>query len=242
MDDDLVSLATFQVTLSPADLALLAFLEGRVLPASLGGSPKAEGADLLGDLREQVSRSASSLVDSGMLSVVDGEAYLAPVTRRLVRLLCDSEWAAEGSSLYMDGGAVDFRLSGVGDEGVLVSSYEPAALTLSYRADARLAVTAVFRAMAATDRPAEACPSTVDVESLSHAEVSLRPEWSVRRAHSIAIEGDEAAADRRRVVWIVVGGETFLVEPERQDPVYVSSGHAELDTRLMELAATVVGP
>lgn len=237
----MVPLTPFQATLSPADLALLAFLEGRVLPASLGSGTRSGSADPLGDVRAQVSRSASSLVDSGTLSVVDGEAYVAPATRRLVQLLCDAEWSAEGSSLYVDGGAIDFRLSGVGDEGVLVTCYEPAVLTLSYRPEARLAVAEVFRAMAATDRPVEDGPSIADAEPLGHTEVSQRPEWSARRAHSIAVECDDAVSDGRRVTWIVMGAATFLVEPRREGPGYVPSGHKELDAQLTKLAATLVG-
>ena len=227
--------------LSLSDLTVLAFLEGRVLPESLGSPPLDEGGDLVEVLRTQASRSATSLVDSGTLSIVEGEAFLAPATRRVIQLICDPEWVTEGSSLYVDGGSVDFRLSGVGEEGVLVSCCIPGLVILSYRADARLALASVYLAMAGADRPTGTGPQDVYVEALSHAEVSHRPEWSSRRAHSVAVEAEGVLSDRRAVTWIVVGTETFVVEPTAEGPVYVAAGQVALDERLTELAAAMSG-
>lgn len=234
------------VVLTTRELAVLAFIEGHSIPASLQCAPdeSLEGTDPIAILALSVEGACVGLVERGLVRTGEGEAtaFISPITRRILDLVCSPSWLAEGAILTASGGATAFRLSGEEDEGVLVTCASPERLTLTYDRFARAAAHAVFRSFAAlepnaaVDEVPPRCSTTLSMQTLASS-----PDWASRLAYSLRVTHPGRSKKDHDLGWIMAGGTTYILPPDQDLDRLTSLTLAELDGRLQEVAALLVG-
>jgi len=189
-----------EVELTLDELAVLAFLEGRPVPASLqpGAAPAGQPEDVAGQATRRLDAARSSLAESDLVDVVDDEAYISSALRDLLSWVCDPEWSVEASEVGPDGAATLFRLSGVGANGTFVGTGDTGVRLVS--GDAAAAIRPVLDALVA-----EAPSSAGNADRVLSSNSEQIPGWAERRALAVvAASGPDRT--QHAVSWLVVEG------------------------------------